>query len=1006
MKSVPSILAVVTTLGALADPVCRSGNGVARFTLEEDGTIAISEIESGRETVMNCPLLALNRDDGGADYPRTASVDKETKRLRIGFGDRGIVELSVRRAEGAWLFTCERLTVRGLRSVTFGPLEAVPNRYRGNTLNMMSDDESGVVVRGCDWRDRTHMMHKGPAVEILDDRIAARWSVGVVAAPRQKLIPSLQALTELSGVPVSTAGGAWALESPIANGSYVFADITPDQADRWVEFALQSGISIVHFHGWWETLGHYGISKSKFPGGYDDVRATAKRLHDAGIRTGMHTLSSCIAVPRDPWVGNGSHIRDFITAKTYTLASILTPEAKEMTIREKPDPRQDSVLTYSGNGNVIRIGDELIAYSGIEREPPYRFTGLTRGWAGTKASAHAAGLPAGWLRQRYVAFYPKVGSKMLDELAESVARARDAIGAEMFYFDGMEGCGTWQDMDGTRFTMFKALKSSPLNECSSPTPGTWWFQSRLGTADRPLWHMKRFTENHARSLEETAKANLLRPQMGWWEPRIADAKASGHFWDDMEYFAGRTASIDAVMSLEGIRMDRGPLPFEYWRQVTILGWYERIRRAKAFSPQAMKLLRSPGWEYRLRQDGETGEWRLSPMRTARFKATGLSDGVPVWKFSSPGKARVALRVEALYTTSALAESSGMQISATPLSEPMRFGNAHQKIVPNGAFLMRVTGTGGNQVLHLHAEAAREYLGAVSDQSVPLDFKGEKTVMLPIRERTEVESKAYPVYGLALDPNHISSIDLNITGDNADEIRVGGLWTVPIVDNPIRKAQISVNGEAVEVPFELASGEYAEYEDGVWTKFAAGEVVEVREAKCDAPTLQKGENDIMFTAEARLRPRAEVTVFALAGRGFPALADGLGAEAKKELEFEAMEPVFYSAAKGASAVPPLKVRPNEQAWLSFCLSGDIVSPKIRIGGKEVAFSGAVHPGEQLDCQDGLNWTITNAKCKVVRRGRLTKRLTGLSGVKPVVISSGGKIGSMSLRIVKHYGAPPR
>ena len=45
-------------------------------------------------------------------------------------------------------------------------------------------------------------------------------------------------------------------------------------------------------------------------------------------------------------------------------------------------------------GNTLQIGDEIVAYTGISQEPPYGFTGCTRGQWGTKRSAHDQGATA------------------------------------------------------------------------------------------------------------------------------------------------------------------------------------------------------------------------------------------------------------------------------------------------------------------------------------------------------------------------------------------------------------------------------------------------------------------------------------------------------------------------------------------------------------------------------------------------------------------------------------
>lgn len=1005
MKAALFAAAAFLFLSLGASPLCRSDNGVAKLTIDTYGKVTIAESDTGRETVSASPLFTVRAKDGSRYPSQSALLDRKTKRIVLRFAEKkGVAEFTVKKGDGAWLFTCEKLSSPvPVEQVDFGPLETPLEKYRGYFLNMMSDDDSGVVVRAASWEDETRLAGNRPSAAVTGTRVAGPWSVGVVAAPRAKLLKSLQSMTELCGVPASTAGGAWALESPTANTSYVFADIQPWTCARWIDFALQAGISVIHFHGWWQTLGHYDFRSAYFPNGEADVRETARRIREAGLKTGMHTLSSNIQVPDDPWIKNAApYVRDFIAERSYTLAQPLSSTANDrVLIKEAPEARQGVYLTYSGNGNVLRIDDEFIRYDVIERRPPYAFAKLTRGWAGTKAAAHASGASVDWIRQRYYALYPKLGSRMLDELCAAVSRAREAIGAEMFYFDGMEGCGKRLDMDGTRYQMFAALKSSPLTECSSPTPGTWWFQSRLGTIDRPIWNMKRFVDNRVPALEEYVKSNLLKGQMGWWSPRVKDAKGPGHYWNDMEYFAAKTAAIDAVMSIEGWNAGTQEIPVDIWKQLTILGWYERLRLVKAIAPKALGLLRSNDWEYCLRQSEEDGSWRLKPMRSARFRASGSEDAKATWKFNAPGKSRAIVRVEALLSAEPNAEASGVLVSRNPLAGRMDYSDNHLKIPKDCAFVAKVVGVGGDQVLHLKVKTDRAHLGGISDHLVKLDFRGEKRVVIPIRERDETETKAYVAYGIALDTDHIESVEMEILGAGAEQVKVNGLWAVRTKDNPISSATVTVNDVALELPFELRSGEYAELEDGVWTRFDAGRVVEVKESKSPMPSFAKGDNTITFSGKAPVPARAEVTVFSVAGKGFPILRPDLDEAAKKVLAFEAMEPFFYAPEKGATKVPALKMRPGESAWLSFAITGEAVRPKIKIGNQEASFNVTLSKGDFLECRDGLNWTASDSKGSVIKKGKLPKRLSGLTGIRPVVPSAVNRQAEMTIRIVKHY-----
>ena len=60
------------------------------------------------------------------------------------------------------------------------------------------------------------------------------------------------------------------------------------------------------------------------------------------------------------------------------------------------------------------------------------------------------------------------------------------------------------------------------------------------------------------------------------------------------------------------------------KAVTLIGWYERFRLARAFRPEVLAAFRVPKREFRLRQD-DRGEWRVSPVAFGgRHRAAGLS----------------------------------------------------------------------------------------------------------------------------------------------------------------------------------------------------------------------------------------------------------------------------------------------------------------------------------------------------------------------------------------------
>jgi hypothetical protein len=78
-----------------------------------------------------------------------------------------------------------------------------------------------------------------------------------------------------------------------------------------------------------------------------------------------------------------------------------------------------------------------------------------------------------------------------------------------------------------------------------------------------------------------------------------------------------------------------------------------------------------------------------------------------------------------------------------------------------------------------------------------------------------------------------------------------------------KPSIAINGEKQTLPFEMVSGDYAELENGVWTRFSQyGNPL--NRGKGKKVFLKKGDNAfaLNLSAKNKMEARAEISVFAL------------------------------------------------------------------------------------------------------------------------------------------------
>ena len=847
----------------------------AQLVFDECGRVtSIRENETGRELVAKPFPFVKVLMAGRKSSDRATKLAREGDRLVFFWPDgRGELVLSTRRFAGGWLFTTESFTVADARTLDMGCFLPVCTKYLGNSLTMMSDDASGIAALDCGMdMEMTTYGDDGMRVTAVKERGFVGKTFGVVAGPRAVLAPGIGALSAVTGIRPSSCGGPKALDSEANRLSYAFANgLSPTTVDDWIAFCKLSGIGVLHQDRWYETLGTYAVKKALYPNGFADMAKVTRKIREAGLHVGLHMLTGCINV-HDPLVA--TRARELIPWCSYTLAEPFTSESTELVVNEPPDSRHDVVYTYSGNGNFLRIGDEVVQYTALRKEKPYAFLGLTRGFSNTQVSpAMPVGEPVDYLQQRYRAFYPKLDSKLIDDLADNIARVYNEGGFEQIYFDGAEGMGTQYRTDVMCRKIYERLCRSPIAE-GGGFRHAWWWRSRKGAWDSSQWDSKRFVDQHIAYAGIFKKSELVQPQMGWWAPRLAWEVARGHFLDEMEYFAGKCTSIDAVFSVQGVDPD---MPDAIRRQMILLGNYERFRLARTFSDAAMRRFAQPRAEQRLRQE-KSGGWTLTPVETVVRRAG--SPGERAWTFRRPKASKAALRIEQLW---GVAEGEGTvmmpagRIPSTRTFEAPYFDCGTGRVVK-----FRVKGNSSGDVVRLRVCSPREYTAADCDHYLCVDFTGWKTLTFPFRERQVAGDWFYEPPKLGHDTTfmnplsvaHVSSVELSVVkaGDrpSAEVIAFSELRVVPheLRSHP-KGAAVVINGQRIEIPFAMKDGDSAELEADGWTLFGDRGNMLARASEGALVDLSEGLNDVKF--EGAPEQRVELTLTAL-GEPFPALKE--------------------------------------------------------------------------------------------------------------------------------------
>ncbi|MDY0170280.1 MAG: LamG-like jellyroll fold domain-containing protein [Thermoguttaceae bacterium] len=895
----------------------------ATMVVGDNGSLlSLKEKETGRELLAGPqPVLAVTQASGRRLQARRMRLEDG---LLVADFPRGAGSAAIRveAKDQYFTVTAAAVDVPDAEQFTFFQLSPAPEEYIGNMAGLASDDASGVCLRSLALE--VGMSFHGPAPRFRASTTAGHGlvghSVGLAAGPREQLIPMLRAMAENEPVPKSRVGGPWSMGAEETRGSYLFADLAAKDTDAWIELARRGGFTTIHLHGWWSSLGHYEPRAAYFPGGLDEMKETADRIRAAGLKPGTHTLTACIST-NDLWV-TPVPSPDLIASNSYTLAKPLSATDTTVFVNEVPAANHDVIWSYSGNGNALRVGRELIRYSDISREPPYAFLNCERGAFKTEAAAHAEGTAVDYLQQRYLAFYPEPDSPLADELADRIARVYNECGLEMIYFDGSEGMRSRYGTDTMRWKIFQRLRGG-VTEGSEWGHNSWWIHSRLGAWDHPVWAMKQFHDEHIRRASRFRLTDLLEPQLGWWAPRGPSAVARGHFPDEMEYFAVKNLAIDGPMSIQGVHAVGRPWNARVEEQLTILGWYERLRLARYFDDATLEPLVEPGKDFRLRLNSE-GRWQLTPVHLAKHRISAMGNGSEQWTTDNPFSGQpLRARVEALYSVAAYDDEKAavladfadldamgnrrnaagvtahLELNADDVKaggRSLRFratnsgdtshgawaqvGTTYEhpyfSMMPGDAMGLWVKGDGSGALLNIQIRSPREYHGCTADHYIDLDFVGWRYVELLLRERDSERLTDYvwpysgaggshAVYRNAVNRERISEVNLLL-----NEIPAGGgvdILLSPIRSLPAQRAELTnpsleVGGTKVVFPVTMQSGQYLELEamDDCVLYDERGELIARFRPQVEAlPTLAEGTSAIRFDCTPPEGPSARAEV---------------------------------------------------------------------------------------------------------------------------------------------------
>jgi hypothetical protein len=480
---------------------------------------------------------------------------------------------------------------------------------------------------------------------------------GLVACPYAEMRQALQAMTGAApGVPHSSLGGPWAMDSQLPYGSYLFGVPTEPTVDSWIDLCRALGFTQIDFCGSL-NYGDYEPFRSLYPQGRRSVKAVVDKLHAAGILAGLHTMSFSID-KSCAWV---TPVPDPRLAKErrYTLAQAIGAGDTTLLLEEGTGELPKYITYFIRRSMTLQIDNELIEYSTLSDADAHRVSGCRRGACGTKAAPHARGAPVHHLKECWGCFVPEGDSTLFGEVAGRIASVINECGFEFTYLDGLDGShviggeeNRWHYGSKFTFEIFRRFTRPTMMEMATFHHHLWFVRSRLQAWDHAVRGHKQFIDIHCDSNEGCRRIFMPR-HLGW--SRVLAWVNSAHdvtFDDDVEYMWCKGLANDSGYSLQVVSPDM--YASEPWlrRFAPLIRQYETLRQQNYFPESVKQRLRQPGAEFTLHQ-AKDGEWEFLPRQFARHKVEAVDGVNNVWQVRNQfARQPLKLRIQALMSLGA------------------------------------------------------------------------------------------------------------------------------------------------------------------------------------------------------------------------------------------------------------------------------------------------------------------------------------------------------------------
>jgi len=412
------------------------------------------------------------------------------------------------------------------------------------------------------------------------------------------------------GLPHLMIEGEWVKNSPLAGRPYIISNFGESTVDMMLDFTEKVGFYSLYQSHPFETWGHFDLIPALFPNGRESLKVCVDKARARNIQMGVHTLTNFITT-NDPFVspvphkGLASYARTVITEK--------------IGLSDTEIPIKDSAFYHKKTTlQTVRIGDELIRFSGISEQAPFRLINCQRAAFGTTASSHAKGENISRLIDHpYKTFYPNMD--LQNEMIDKLSAFFNETGVSHLDFDGHEGAYSTGYGDASKdyfaLRLLEGVDHMVVNGTSQSSHFYWHLNTYMNWGE-PWYGGMRESQNEIRfNNQATLERNYQPNMLGWFWYQ------AGTTLEEMEWMLARAAGWNAGYALVVNPGAIGKNPYTGEVIEAIRTWEEAKHRG-IFNESQIQLLKAGENDFSLVKISDN-EFHLQYYRKESFKHENL-----------------------------------------------------------------------------------------------------------------------------------------------------------------------------------------------------------------------------------------------------------------------------------------------------------------------------------------------------------------------------------------------